>query len=237
MASRAAPAPRTTVRTPRWAAVGLVLGTVCYIVPTIVHGNPPVESAEGTLRWVADRPSWRIMHMLNIAAILLWAVSLGALHPPKAPDPVKQATRTITTIAAAVFATYFSLHAMALSVAADRFTTGEVPRAEVLAQTEAVLLVLGAVAFTAQALLGLAILLNGLTLATGGQYPRWLGGTAVVAGAGWMIGALLVDIDRIVVPFTALTWIWTFVMAIAVWRYTANAGTVEPEPGAGEGAG
>lgn len=117
----------STARARRWAAAGLILGTLCYIIPTVVHGDPPVDSAEGTLRWVADRPGWRIMHLVNIGAILLWTVSLGALHPPSAPRELKRVTRTITTIAAAVYAVYFSLHAMALSVAADRFISGAPP--------------------------------------------------------------------------------------------------------------
>lgn len=80
------------------------------------------------------------------------------------------------------------------------------------------LLVLGAVAFTAQTLVGLAIGLNGLTLTAGRHYPRWVGVPVIITGAAWMIGGLVVDIEHVVVPATLLTWIWTIVMAVVAWR-------------------
>jgi hypothetical protein len=70
-------------------------------------------------------------------------------------------------------------------------------------------------------LLGLSILLYGLTLAFSNGFPRWLGWVGAVAGAGWTIGALIVSFE-VIVPFTALSWIWMVAIGAVMW---VRAGT------------
>jgi hypothetical protein len=213
----------------RWIATGLAVGTLMYIVPSAVHGNPPVESAELALHYVAERPSWRLVHLVNVGAVLVWAVALAALvsRLAGAGRDVGRAARLVLTVGAAVFAVYFSIHAMALPVAAQRFVTGAVDPEQVLVQTEAVLLVLGATAFAAQALLGLSVLLHGLTVVTADRFPAWVGWLGVLAGAGWLVGALLVDF-AVIVPFTVLAWVWMLVLAGTVLRAAAGRRTSAP---------
>lgn len=217
--------PRLTPRSRRWIAGGLIAGTVLYVLPSAAHGNPPIESAEATLHYVAERSAtWRPIHLVNIAAVLLWAVSLAALGD-RLQGPardVARAGRLTAAVATAVFAVYFSLHAMALPVAAARFVGGAADPAALLTQVEAVLLVLGATAFTAQALVGVMIGVHGLALTLDRRLPRWLGVVGLVAGLGWLAGAVIVDF-AVIVPFTALTWLWAIVLGIVVWRRGAPA--------------
>ena len=86
-----------------------------------------------------------------------------------------------------------------------------------LAATEPVLLVLGATAFTAQAALGLSMLLYGLAIAVSREHPAWVGWIGVIGGAGWLLGALVIDF-AVIVPFTVVCWIWTLVLAVALLR-------------------
>ncbi|WP_026122585.1 hypothetical protein, partial [Nocardiopsis halotolerans] len=57
----------------------LVAGTVLYVLPSALHGNPPVDSAADTLAYVAERPSWRVVHLVNIGAVLVWLAAFGVL--------------------------------------------------------------------------------------------------------------------------------------------------------------
>jgi hypothetical protein len=207
--------PRTAGR---WIAAGLALGTLLYVVPSALHGNPPVESAEQTLLYVAERPMWRPVHLVNIAAVLVWAVALtalGARLTGTARD-VARAGGVVLTAAAGVFAVYFSIHATALPTAAARFRGGADPE-QVLLSAEAVLLVLGATAFTAQAALGLSMLVYGLAIAVSREFPRSVGWLGVLGGAGWLTGAVLVDF-AVIVPFTVVCWVWTLVLAAVLLR-------------------
>jgi hypothetical protein len=122
----------------------------------------------------------------------------------------------VLTAGAGVFAVYFSIHAMALPTAAARFLGGADPE-QVLVDTEAVLLVLGAIAFTAQAALGLSMLLYGLSIAVSRDLPRGVGWLGVLGGAGWLTGAVMIDF-AVIVPFTVVCWVWTLVLAGVLLR-------------------
>lgn len=209
---RSPAAPRTVAA----CACVLVLATIGYVVPSALHGNPPVESAAATLDYVAARPTWRAVHQINIAAVVAWAAILGSL--PRLVAARSAAGRwggtglpVVWAVAGACFAVYFALHSFALPAAADQLVAG-VDRAAVMERTEAVLLVLGATAFTGQALLGTAVLVTGGWTVVASAVPRWIGWLGVVAGAGWLVGALVVDF-AVIVPSTVLAWVWTLALA------------------------
>lgn len=52
---------------------------------------------------------------------------------------------------------------------------------------------------------------------------QWVG---ALAGAGWTIGALKVAFE-IIVPFTALSWIWMITLGAVMW---VRAGTLAKQP-------
>ncbi|WP_433328399.1 DUF4386 family protein [Spirillospora sp. CA-294931] len=221
------PAPMRTL------GIAVLAGTVLYIVPSALHGNPPIDSAAQTLEYVRDRPTWRPAHMINIAAVLLWAVSFTALTRLAAPASrfLGTAVTAVATAAAAVFAVYFSVHAFGLTTAADQYFERGANRAAILERTETLLIVLGSTAFTAQAMLGALVALTGYTLTRSRTLPPWLGWWAVLAGLGWLTGALFISF-AVIVPFTALTWAWTFVVAFTLWRRPGFwAGDIRPSQG------
>lgn len=149
---------------------------------------------------------------------MLWAACLDAVArgaEPRAARETGRVGRLTMTVATAVFAVYSGLHAW-LAMPAAELVAGATPAALTIERTAAAMVVLGAVAFTAQALLGAAIALHGLTLALDRRVPRWLGPVGVVAGLGWATGALVVDF-AIIVPFTAVAWLWTLVLAGVCW--------------------
>ncbi len=79
------------------------------------------------------------------------------------------------------------------------------------------MLVLGAIAFIAQATLGLSILLYGLAIAVSRELPAGVGWLGVLGGAGWLTGAVLIDF-AVIVPFTVICWIWTIALAVVLLR-------------------
>ncbi|MGW0521098.1 hypothetical protein [Crossiella sp. NPDC003009] len=213
----------------RGGAVAALIGTLGYAGLSALHGNPPIEDPAATLEFVAARAWWRAAHYGTIAALLLWLGAFGAVTRLLAPGDrggLGRFALGVATCAAAVFAVYYSLHGFGLPALAQRWTAA--PGPEVLTETRAVLTVLGSTAFTAQALLGLTVLLYGLAMALGRGLPRWLGWAGAVAGLGWLSGALLVDF-AVIVPFTVAAWAWMITTGVALWRQgesvSARSGT------------
>ncbi|TCP52015.1 uncharacterized protein DUF4386 [Tamaricihabitans halophyticus] len=206
-----------------WAASALILGTLLYILPSALHGNPPIESAPDALRYVADRPSWRLAHLANIAAVLIWAGSFAALAPLLAPAAtgLRRTMTVVFTAAAAVFAVYFSIHAFGLSAAAEQYFADGANQAAILERAETILILLGSTAFTAQAMLGASIALAAGLITRAPGLPSWLGWAGLVAGVGWLFGALIVNF-AVIVPFTALTWLWSITLGAIVWSRSAS---------------
>ena len=205
---------------PRIGAVAAIVGTFVYVAMSVLHGNPPIDEASKILDHVAERPWWRAAHLANILAVLLWLGALSTLTGSlgrgnaRALGRVSQAMMTTTT---AVFAVYFSIHGFAFSTLAVRWVKTAAPgRGALLTETNAVLTLLGTTAFTAQALLGLSILLYGLTVALSKGFPAWLGWIGAIAGTGWAIGALIISFE-VIVPFTVLSWIWMIALGVTMW--------------------
>jgi hypothetical protein len=216
---------------PRLGALAAIVGTLIYMAMSILHGNPPIDDPAKMLSHVAERPWWRIAHLANIFAVLLWLAALstftGSLRHEEARG-LGRVSQAIMTCASAVFAVYFGIHGFGFSALADRWVEVTAPgRGALLTETNAVLTLLGSVAFTAQALLGLSILLYGLTVTLAAGLPKWLGGVGVVAGAGWMIGAVLVSFE-IIVPFTVLSWLWMIALGVLLWAPGATQSMETP---------
>jgi hypothetical protein len=216
---------------PRLGALTAIVGTLIYIATSILHGNPPIDDPAKILSHVAERPWWRMAHLANILAVLLWLGALstftGSLRRGEARG-LGRVAQAMMTCASAVFAVYFGIHGFGFSALADRWVeVTAAGRGALLTETDAVLTVLGSVAFTAQALLGLSILLYGLTVALGAGLPRWLGGVGAVAGAGWMIGAALGSFE-IIVPFTVLSWLWMIALGVLMWAPGETQGMETP---------
>lgn len=213
---------------PRLGAVLAIVGTLLLAAMSALHGNPPIDDAAGVLDYVAARPWWRAAHLANILAVLLWVGALGMLTHELRHEVgrgLAGLARGVLVAASAVFAVYFSINGFGWAELAHRWAsaTGE-SRADLLIEMNFALTLVGSVAFTAQALLGLSILLYGLTLISGSSYPSWLGWLGAAAGVGWLIGAILIRFD-VIVPCMVLAWAWMVSLGILMWRRAPSTRT------------
>ncbi|SFP69036.1 hypothetical protein SAMN05421810_103111 [Amycolatopsis arida] len=218
-------ATRTTTAAPTtrpkllWGAVALVAGTVLYAAMSFLHGDPPITEPDEILDYVADRPLWRAEHMVNILAVFLWLGAFTALTGATAGTAAHRVARyaqATLTATAGVYTVYFGIHAFGTTAMADRWVEASgAAREAMLTETQAVLDVLASVAFPAQGLLGLSILLYGVSIALSTDLPRWLGWIGAVAGAGWLAGAVLMTFS-VIVPFTTVAWVWMIALAVVM---------------------
>ena len=217
------PGPRTAVRC---AGAAYLLGVVLYVLPSALHGNPPIDDAAATLDHVAGVAGWRIAHLANILAVLLWVIATALLSSHRAfSGPLSRAAVAVWAVAAGVFGVYFGIHAIGLPAAADQLHAPGADPAAVVERTEALLLVLGSTAFVAQALLGLALVVTGAMLARGGRTGRLLGTVGAVIGLGWTAGAVLLQF-AVIVPFTTLAWVWFVVLGLLLCTGRLPSGRV-----------
>ncbi|HIW92418.1 MAG TPA: hypothetical protein H9870_12265 [Candidatus Corynebacterium avicola] len=208
--------PSATIRQRRAAAALLILGVIAYILPTALHGNPPIDDAAATLDYVRDRGLWTIAHFANVGAVMMWAAAVALLKTSGMLGQGRGAVAQVAWgIAGGAFAIYYGIHAVGLWSAANQLDT--VARDLVLERTESLLLILGSSAFVAQAVLGVAVALFGLALIGTTRASRILGAVGIVTGTGWCVGALLINFG-IIVPFTTLGWAWAVAVALVVFR-------------------
>jgi hypothetical protein len=80
------------------------------------------------LRFVADRPSYALVHFGSIIGVVLWTVGLrssSALFDDTRARLVAQWASTVATIGAGVLAVQFSLDGFGLPAMADRFAAAD----------------------------------------------------------------------------------------------------------------
>ncbi|WP_051299565.1 hypothetical protein [Arthrobacter castelli] len=207
------------------AAACLLTGTIMYVAATAFHGNPPITDAAAMLDLVAGRPFWPAEHYLNIGAVILWMIGftlMGTSLPDDEARGIRKSAHAVIIAGTAVFSVYFALHALGLESLSSQWVSADAAgRADAELAATAVIAVLGALAFVAQAMLGISILLYALVLVRTSLYPSWLGWTGAVAGSGWFVGAMAMNF-AIIVPFTLVTWVWIVLLSLTlVQRRTA----------------
>jgi hypothetical protein len=207
-----------------------VLGGLGYLAGTLWHGDMPDQTTEITLRHIAARPEWRLVHLIGIVSVLCWVGAFAALArslPPGASGFLGQAAVLAVAVGAAVFVVDYSIDGYVGKEAADAWAAASGPEKGVrLLVAEAALSPLGGTfrSFIAW-LFGLPFLLLGAAVASSRQYPRWLGGLASVAGAGAVVAGTTRFLDLNVVPFPVLFGafviplnIWLAAMGVLMWR-------------------
>lgn len=166
----------------------------------------------------------------TILAVLLWVGALSALAHELRYDierGLARLARGVLVAASAVFAVYFSMNGFGWAELAHRWSSATgASRADLLIEMDVALTMVGSVAFTEQALLGLSVALYGLTLVSGSSFPRWVGWLGAVAGAGWLTGALVIRFD-VIVPCMVLAWAWMVSLGVLMWHRAASISNAE----------
>jgi hypothetical protein len=207
-----------------------VLGGLGYLAGTLWHGDMPDQTIEITLRHIAARPEWRLIHLIGIVSVLCWMGAFAAIArtlPAGASSLLGRAAVLAVAVGAAVFVVDYSIDGYVGKEVADAWAAAAGAEKGVrLLVAEAALSPLGGTfrSFIAW-LFGLPFLLMGSAVAASGRYPRWLGWPAAAAGAGALVAGTTLFLDLNLVPFPVLFGacviplnLWLAVMGVLVWR-------------------
>jgi len=201
----------------------LIVGGVAFATVRLLHGDTPAADAEGTLSFVASRPSYAAVHVGAVFAALVALIGLIALASSLRRPAAWQLGRAGTAsalVGVAIFGVESSSEGLALPELA-KAATGADPalRSDLVSTVRAVTAATHGPSLVAMALLiGLPLLLSGLAMVIDG-YPSWLGWTGIVIGATTLITATSLYVVPDVVPGAVLYGLLASVLA-QMWLVT-----------------
>jgi hypothetical protein len=182
----------------RIGSVAGIAGALLGMVGNLAHPTTPAASRdpEGLARAIADSGSWVPDHLLILLGLIGMLGGLAAIaHSIRGGLP--EALAQLGSIAAAAGATVGLLLLGIDGVAAKHLAqapaaappTEQAAALHALLAEEAINFALGSLFYILFA--GVTFVLLGLAVAWSRAYPRWLGWTAVVAGAGSLVVGLV----------------------------------------------
>jgi hypothetical protein len=217
--------------TTRIGAVALPLGIILLLVAEFFHParEHPMDFPAVFMEY-AHSDIWTAVHLAQYFGFLLLLgglvalyYSVGAEHGVGAGLAPFGLAAAVTT--AASFTVLQAVDGVALKRAVDAWASAPPDRelaafaaAEAVRWTE---MGMNSLSFF---LAGLTLLLFGLAIALGRGYPRWAGWMAAVSGALFMVNGVLVAYEGLgpsIIRLVAilLLAVWTFIMAVLMWRY------------------
>ena len=217
--------------TTRIGAVVLPLGIILLLVAEFFHPQRehPMDNPAVFMEY-AQSDIWTAVHLAQYLGFLLLLGGLVALYYSVGPEQGAGSGLAPFGLAAAVttaaaFTVLQAVDGVALKRAVDAWAsapadqeTAAFAAAEAVRWTE---IAMNSLSFF---LAGLTLFLYGVAIALGTVYPRWVGLLAAVSGALFMVNGVVVayegfgpSIIRLVaIPLLA---VWTFIMAMLMWRY------------------
>jgi hypothetical protein len=226
----------------RIGAVLLPVSIILFVVATaIFHPNreDPMDNQAIFMEY-AQSDSWVAVHFAQWVAALLLIGGLVALYysittKPGAGAGVARFGLAAAVVTAAAFTMLQAVDGVALKWAVDAWAGA--PADQQGAAFAAAL----AVRWSEYALqsysniqLGLTLMLYALAIVLGTSYPRWLGWVAAGSGVAWIVHGVMVpyvgffdSIPRLVA--IVLLSIWSFIMAILMWRNSSRGNIGHPE--------
>ena len=221
--------------TTRLGAVALPLSIIVIAIAEIFHPSreDPMDNVAVFMEY-AHSDIWTAVHLAQYFGFLLLLGGLVALYYSVSSRPGVGAGIAPFALAAAVttaasFTVLQAVDGIALKRAVDAWAsapaaqqTAAFAAAEAVRWTE---IGMNSLSFF---LAGLTLFLYGLAIALGTVYPRWVGLLAVVSGAAFMYdGAVVVAYEGFVPSIIKLVGllllaVWTFVMAVLMWRYSSR---------------
>jgi len=215
--------------------VALPLSIIVIAIAEIFHPSreDPMDNVAVFMEY-AHSDIWTAVHLAQYFGFLLLLGGLVALYYSVSSRPGVGAGIAPFALAAAVttaasFTVLQAVDGIALKRAVDAWAsapaaqqTAAFAAAEAVRWTE---IGMNSLSFF---LAGLTLFLYGLAIALGTVYPRWVGLLAVVSGAAFMYdGAVVVAYEGFVPSIIKLVGllllaVWTFVMAVLMWRYSSR---------------
>jgi len=237
--------------------LSLRLGGICAIAgatgiffSNFLHPFPPADRA-AMLALVAAEPAWSAIHfptMFFAVALLVALVALADSITVGRPAVLAHAGRVVAQVGVPVMLVGVAIDGFGFKTVADAWARAADPgRAMLLHAADAVVLAETGIVHTwVTFFLGLAFLLYGLAVATGRDYPRWIGWAGVAGGLGCLgsgaAGFLQLPLTMPFPVFATADLLFMFAMGIAMYRRSSASAasalerTAAPPRGAGGGA-
>ena len=211
----------------RIGAVSATLGVITLFVADAFHGGHDPADLEVVLPEYAANANWEVVHIGQFLGYALVLVSLVALHHSITEGQGVALARlgyVTAVIATAVYAVNQAVDGVAIKFIADEWVSAPAAeKANAFRVAEAVRHIEIGLSSFAELTLGAALFLYGLAIALSDVYPKWLGGAAVVVGAGWVVLGLLVAHNgftqvNLTILVSVLLALWVLVLAVFLWR-------------------
>jgi hypothetical protein len=217
--------------TTRMGAVALPLGIIMLLVSESFHPQRehPMDNPAVFMEY-AQSDIWTAVHLAQYFGFILLFGGLVALYYSVGAEPGAGAGLAPFGLAAAVtaaasFTVLQAVDGIVLKRAVDAWASAPVDRATAtFAAAEAVRWTEIGMNSLSFFLAGLTLFLYGVAIALGTVYPRWVGLLAAVSGGLFMVNGVVVayegfgpSIIRLVAIL--LLAVWTFIMAMLMWRY------------------
>src|SRR5215203_4560910 len=171
----------------RIGAVAGIVGSLLAMVGNLLHPATPTGNPEGVARTIAQSERWVLVHLVIVVGLILMLGALVALSRSiegGLPGALSQLGYVAAVAGVTVGVVVVIVDGVAAKYLADAWQVAPPDQA---AAALRVVLAEEAINFAIAALFnilfaGVTFILLGLAVAWSGEYPRWLGWVAVVAG-------------------------------------------------------
>ncbi len=219
----------------RLGAACLAIGSICVLSFRLAHGDLPTDTGEEALRFVAASPFYPLIHFGDWLGVLVWTgglVALAAALTDRTAWALGRLGAASVLLGAAVHITEFSVDGYILPMLANAWAVAApADRTGLEYGARLALVLIGGPSTSALLILwGSTLALFGLAVRSDG-YSRALGWTGVAIGAIIvLLGTIQYLKPNVVFPGvilygfgTIVSQLWTFVLAIAMWRRASSA--------------
>ena len=210
----------------RWGAASAMLGAVLGVIFNLLHPRPDAVTPRAELQMIADSDIWRFDHiMLGVATVFLFIgiIAIGLSMFGTAADIWARAWLIFSAVSTSVLLVLIALDGTAAKAVATRWAeSGNDPA--IFASAEMfVSITLALLGVSIGLVFGVAPLLLGMAILSGGGYPKVMGQVSLVAGALGLIDALILAISGISafalnVLFPIASVLFTIVLFWAGWE-------------------
>jgi hypothetical protein len=215
----------------RIGSVAGIVGSLLAMVGNLLHPATPSGDPHGVAQTIAQSESWVLIHLVIVVGLILMLGGLVAISR-SIESELAGALAQLGFVAAVAGVTVGVILVIVDGVAAKHLADAwEAALPEEAAAALQVVIAEEAINFALAALFnilfaGVTFILLGLAVAWSGEYPRWLGWVAVVAGVGSVPVGLVqaymgesIGFTRIAtIIFPTIITLWVVVMSVLILR-------------------